>query len=282
MEKRRTPKVSDFHYYGARYYASELSMWLSTDPMSDNAPAWTSYVYCFNNPIKFIDPNGKWPWSTSVKKAKKYAKKHGGVVESWIGKNGAIWSSVNKNYIEHNEVNISSKVFKPTLRDKISGFVKSFNSPIHHGSNMFYQTYLHYQIGHKRDFYVDASTLDISYIDQSMLRKARNNYSINLFDYSKTSQSALALGKITLTPEGNNMFKIADDHYDFNIEWNNGLTFRNFATLISGLVHGPVIDNEPIPIFRIASIFPIFGPSVYMGGSFTIRFQGSVYIKPKE
>ena len=48
-----------FHYYGSRYYASELSMWLSTDPMSDKYPSLTPYNYCANNPIKLIDPNGE-------------------------------------------------------------------------------------------------------------------------------------------------------------------------------------------------------------------------------
>ena len=50
---------SDFHYYGSRYYASELSIWLSTDPMSDKYPSISSYTYCNNNPVILIDPNGE-------------------------------------------------------------------------------------------------------------------------------------------------------------------------------------------------------------------------------
>ncbi len=49
---------SGFHYYGARYYNSELSVWLSTDPMADKYPSLTPYNYCANNPVKLIDPNG--------------------------------------------------------------------------------------------------------------------------------------------------------------------------------------------------------------------------------
>ena len=30
-----------FHYYGSRYYSSELSIWNSTDPMADNYPLHT-------------------------------------------------------------------------------------------------------------------------------------------------------------------------------------------------------------------------------------------------
>lgn len=32
--------------------------WLSVDPLADDAPGWTPYRYCFNNPINLIDPNG--------------------------------------------------------------------------------------------------------------------------------------------------------------------------------------------------------------------------------
>ena len=69
---------SGFHYYGARYYNSELSMWLSTDPMSDNAPMHSPYAYCFNNPVKLVDPDGKFPWRMHMKMlAKSYVKKAG-------------------------------------------------------------------------------------------------------------------------------------------------------------------------------------------------------------
>jgi RHS repeat-associated protein len=50
---------SGFHYYGARYYASELGIWLSVDPMSDKYPSLSPYAYCADNPVKFIDPNGE-------------------------------------------------------------------------------------------------------------------------------------------------------------------------------------------------------------------------------
>ena len=45
-------------YFGSRYYSSDLSIWLSVDPMSDKYPSLSPYVYCANNPIKLVDPNG--------------------------------------------------------------------------------------------------------------------------------------------------------------------------------------------------------------------------------
>ena len=51
---------SGFHYYGARFYWSEvLTGWLSVDPMADKYPNTSPYNYCIWNPIKFIDSDGK-------------------------------------------------------------------------------------------------------------------------------------------------------------------------------------------------------------------------------
>ena len=51
---------SGFHYYGARYYWSELlTGWLSVDPMSDKYPSMSPYNYCAWNPIILVDPDGR-------------------------------------------------------------------------------------------------------------------------------------------------------------------------------------------------------------------------------
>jgi RHS repeat-associated protein len=50
---------SGFHYYGARYYWSEvLTGWLSVDPMADKYPSLSPYNYCVGNPVKLVDPDG--------------------------------------------------------------------------------------------------------------------------------------------------------------------------------------------------------------------------------
>jgi RHS repeat-associated protein len=47
-----------YSYFGARYYSSYLSIWLSVDPMSDKYASTSPYAYCRNNPIILYDPNG--------------------------------------------------------------------------------------------------------------------------------------------------------------------------------------------------------------------------------
>jgi RHS repeat-associated protein len=47
-----------FDYFGARYYASDLSVWLSVDPLADQYPSTSPYMYVLGNPIALVDPTG--------------------------------------------------------------------------------------------------------------------------------------------------------------------------------------------------------------------------------
>ena len=46
-------------YFGSRYYSSDLSIWLSVDPQAAKYPSLSPYVYCADNPVKLVDPNGE-------------------------------------------------------------------------------------------------------------------------------------------------------------------------------------------------------------------------------
>ena len=60
--KERDPETG-LSYFGSRYYSSDLSVWLSVDPMSDKYPSLSPYTYCANNPVKLVDPDGE-EWET--------------------------------------------------------------------------------------------------------------------------------------------------------------------------------------------------------------------------
>jgi len=49
---------TSYTYFGARYYDSELSGWLSVDPMSNKYPSLSPYCYTADNPVVLVDPNG--------------------------------------------------------------------------------------------------------------------------------------------------------------------------------------------------------------------------------
>jgi RHS repeat-associated protein len=48
-----------YSYFGARYYDSDLSIWLSVDPLADKYPSMSAYMYVAGNPVMLVDPDGR-------------------------------------------------------------------------------------------------------------------------------------------------------------------------------------------------------------------------------
>ena len=52
-----------YSYFGARYYDPNIFIWLSVDPLADhpNQVDKSPYVYAWNNPVYYTDPDGNCP-----------------------------------------------------------------------------------------------------------------------------------------------------------------------------------------------------------------------------
>ena len=78
-----------YYYYGARYYDPTTTLWFGVDPLAHKYPMNSPYVYCNGNPIRYVDPDGRWPWENrNIRDARAFASQNGFEVQLIDGKYG--------------------------------------------------------------------------------------------------------------------------------------------------------------------------------------------------
>ena len=60
LKNKQGIRQTGYQYFGARYYSSDLSIWLSVDPLAFRYSSNSPFMYCLGNPVIYTDPDGRW------------------------------------------------------------------------------------------------------------------------------------------------------------------------------------------------------------------------------
>ncbi|MDD2386984.1 MAG: RHS repeat-associated core domain-containing protein [Bacteroidales bacterium] len=233
--------TSSVRRFGARYYDSDASIWLSVDPMADQRSWVSPYNYCQNNPIGRVDPTGALDNPIYDLSGKFLGTDDLGLQGDAIIMNASDF----KQGMSNDDAMAKGK----TLDNMSNGqalefanngnfekFLDHYNSlssrPDWDGHLTLDEANDWYNNGNGQALYTDLGKIDLSNLYSKGEKYVGEKKTISLFRASSSTNDALVYGQITLKRYPNHQVRAYSDEYNFEMHnpWNPLNWPRNIQT----------------------------------------------------
>ena len=243
-----------YSYFGSRYYSSDLSIWLSVDPMSDKYPSLSPYTYCANNPVKLVDPNGE-----EINPIYDLNGFFLGTDDKGLqGEEILMKREHFKQNMDHNTAvmigNIDRSIFNVSFEAKARAALHRLNLPNRpdwDGMITDAEARSWYRNGHGAPLFINMEKLNLTPVTLDHFTKLEGNPYNFFFSMSADKDIKRVYGTLTLNllnsetgeVQVGNPSNMYIDTYDFN---SGGSLKRNIATKVASLIVG---EGTPFKIY---------------------------------
>ncbi len=226
-------------YFGARYYSSDLSIWLSVDPMSGKYPSLSPYVYCADNPVKLVDSNGE-----EINPIYDLDGNFLGTDDNGLQGKALFlkrsdfkqnMSPETARQLDQGESSLKNEAAKEKFKEHYQGLK---NRPDYDGYITLNEANEWYRNGKGEPLFADLRKIDLTGFRSLGESKVGENYNYNLIYTSGSKDDRLVYGSLTFIRTPNDGVRAYADGYDFDMKPWRGNTVRNIQTLIGRRVAG--------------------------------------------
>ncbi|MFY7938244.1 MAG: RHS repeat domain-containing protein [Flavobacterium sp.] len=238
----------------AQPIGDRVGRWISPDPLSEEFPSWSPYNMCYNNPVKFVDPDGRAASPVYDPNGNFLGTDETGLKGMAVVMNKSDFTQ-GMSTAESTAKNLGQEGFKDdkAMNKAYSHFAGLEKRPDYDGYLTLSEANNWFQNGKGEPLFVDASKIDLSPVETADFSDGVGSSIYKNFFLTTNQDTGRVYGTIKLTLDNENGTTTLGgkngylDTYNFEQKKSDGTLkreLRNFGTKVGEILAGKGIEYK--------------------------------------